>query len=84
MPFNTQCLECNSGGSVFQHSRKKEGSKDVELQADFCFLSQTGEVAGAVEGHRWKTEKTVLDEPQWRSQEQLNTRTLSLPLIWLG
>ena len=46
MPFNTQCLECNRGGSVFQHSRKKEGSKDVELQADFCFLSQTGEVAG--------------------------------------
>ena len=40
--------------------------------------------AGAVEGHRWKTGKTVLDELQWRSQEQSNTRTLSLPLTWLG
>jgi hypothetical protein len=45
MPFNAQCLECNRGRSVFQHRRKKEGSKDVELQADFCFLSQTGEVS---------------------------------------
>ena len=45
MPFNAQCLECNRGRSVFQHRRKKEGSKDAELQADFCFLSQTGEVS---------------------------------------
>ena len=34
MPFNAQCLECNRDRLVFQHRRKKEGSKDVELQAD--------------------------------------------------
>ena len=28
-----------------QQRREKEGSKNVELQADFCFLSQAGEVS---------------------------------------
>ena len=45
VPFHAQCLECARGRSVFQHRRKRESSKQVELQADFGFLSQTGEIS---------------------------------------
>ena len=43
-----------------------------------------GFLSGAVEVPLWKTGKTVLREPQWRLQEQSDTRTLSPPLTWLG
>ena len=45
MPFHPQCLECARGRSTFQHRRRAGGARQAEIQADFAFLSQTGEVS---------------------------------------
>ena len=44
-PFHSQCLECARGRSVFQHRRKRDGQRETEIQADFMFLSQRGELS---------------------------------------
>ena len=68
------------GGSESPQPRQRRGQPH-ELQ----LLSKRGVVssAGAVEVPLWKTGKTVLEEPQWRLQEQSDTRTLSPPLTWM-
>jgi len=52
-PHNPHCLECGRGRSTYMHRRRKDNLIETELQADFCFLSQNGELseletAGAV------------------------------------
>ena len=52
-PHNPHCLECGRGRSTYMHRRSKDNLIETELQADFCFLSQNGELseletAGAV------------------------------------
>ena len=70
MVFRQHGLE----GSESPQPRQRRGQPH-ELQ----LLSKRGVVssAGAVEVPLWKTGKTVLEEPQWRLQEQSDTRTLS-------
>ena len=44
-PHNPHCVECSRGRSTFQHRRRDGDHIESEIQADFGFLSQTGEVA---------------------------------------
>ena len=44
-PFHPQCVECAKGRSVFQHRRARAGQREFEIQADFAFLSQVGEIS---------------------------------------
>ena len=45
IPFHPRCLECARGRSVFQHRRKTGDKREAEIQADFAFLSQSGEIS---------------------------------------
>ena len=44
-PHNPHCLECACGRSTYMHRRRKDDLIETELQADFCFLSQNGELS---------------------------------------
>ena len=44
-PHNPNCLECSRGRSTFQHRRRDGDCIESEIQADFGFLSQQGEVS---------------------------------------
>ena len=44
-PHNPNCLECGRGRSTFMHRRRKDNLIETEVQADFCFLSQNGELS---------------------------------------
>ncbi len=43
LPHHPQCVECAKGRAVFQHRRKKRGSIESKIQADFAFISRKGE-----------------------------------------
>ena len=43
-PHHPQCTECAKARSVFRHRRRGIQNVECEVQADFCFLSRTGEV----------------------------------------
>ena len=43
-PHHPQCTECSKARSVFKHRRRGLQNVEVEVQADFCFLSSTGEI----------------------------------------
>ncbi len=43
-PFNPNCITCQRCRSVFQHRRRTEDRLQTELQADFMYVSQVGEV----------------------------------------
>ncbi len=44
-PHNPNCLECGRGRSTFMHRRRRDNLIETEVQADFCFLSQNGELS---------------------------------------
>ena len=44
-PHNPHCLECGRGRSTYMHRRRRDNLIETELQADFCFLSQNGELS---------------------------------------
>ena len=44
-PHNPNCLECARGRGTFQHRRRVGDTIESEIQADFGFLSQKGEVS---------------------------------------
>ena len=44
-PHNPHCIECSRGRSTFQHRRRDGDHIESEIQADFGFLSQNGEVS---------------------------------------
>ena len=54
IPFDSRCLECARGRSVFQRRRKRGAGREVEVQADFAFLSQVGEVSREEHAHAMK------------------------------
>ena len=58
-PFHSQCLECARGRSVFQHRRKRDGQRETEIQADFMFLSQKGELSTEETQNAIKTRKQI-------------------------
>ena len=43
-PYDPRCTICARGKSTFHHRRRKEGSLETEVQADFAFLTTRGEV----------------------------------------
>ena len=49
VPFDPRCLECAKGRTTFQHRRRKENLLESELQADFAYLSNRGEVTEEVD-----------------------------------
>ena len=44
-PHHPQCVECAKGRSVFQHRRRGLQHIECEVQADFAFVTKTGEVS---------------------------------------
>ena len=44
-PHNPNCVECARGRGTFQHRRRVGDTIESEIQADFGFLSQKGEVS---------------------------------------
>ena len=44
-PHNPNCLECARGRSTFKHRRRSGDVIESEIQADFGFISQQGEVS---------------------------------------
>ena len=44
-PHHPQCIECAKGRSVFQHRRRGLQHIECEVQADFAFVTKTGEVS---------------------------------------
>ena len=44
-PHNPHCLECARGRTTHSHRRRKGDTVETEVQADFGFLSQHGEVS---------------------------------------
>ena len=44
VPYDPRCTICARGKSTFHHRRRKEGSLETEVQADFAFLTTRGEV----------------------------------------
>ena len=44
-PHNPHCLECARGRTTFAHRRRNGDTIETEVQADFGFLSQEGEVS---------------------------------------
>ena len=44
-PHNPNCLECARGRGTFQHRRRNGDTIESEIQADFAFLSQHGEIS---------------------------------------
>ena len=44
-PHHPQCVECAKGRSVFQHRRRDLQHIECEVQADFAFVTKTGEVS---------------------------------------
>ena len=44
-PHNPNCLECGRSRSTFMHRRRRDNLIETEVQADFCFLSQNGELS---------------------------------------
>ena len=45
VPHNPHCVECARGRGTHQHRRRDGDIIETELQADFAFLSQTGEIS---------------------------------------
>ena len=45
VPHNPHCVECARGRGTHQHRRRDGDTIETELQADFAFLSQTGEIS---------------------------------------
>ena len=45
VPFDSRCLACARARAVFQRRRKRGTEREVELQADIAYLSQTGEAS---------------------------------------
>ena len=43
-PFDPRCIVCAQGRSVFQHRRKSASGIEASIEADFAFLSKTGEL----------------------------------------
>ena len=44
-PHNPHCLECSRGRTTFAHRRRSSDVIETEVQADFGFLSQEGEIS---------------------------------------
>ena len=44
VPYDPRCTICARGKSTFHHRRRREGSLETEMQADFAFLTTRGEV----------------------------------------
>ena len=44
-PHNPHCLECSRGRTTFAHRRRNSDTIETEVQADFGFLSQEGEIS---------------------------------------
>ena len=44
IPYNPRCIICPCGKSTFQHRRRREGTLETEIQADFGFLTTRGEM----------------------------------------
>ena len=43
-PHHPRCVECSRGRGVFQHRRRGLQNIEVEVQADFAFITKNGEV----------------------------------------
>ena len=43
-PHHPGCIECARGRGVFKHKRRTDQGLQCEVQADFCFVTSTGEV----------------------------------------
>ena len=41
-PYDPRCIDCSACRGVYQHRKRESGILNVELQADFCFLSECG------------------------------------------
>ena len=46
-PFDPRCVICARSKSVFQHRRRKDQLLESELQADFGFVTQRGEIVNS-------------------------------------
>ena len=44
VPYDPRCTICARGKSTFQHRRRREGTLETEVQADFGFLTTRGEM----------------------------------------
>ena len=44
VPYDPRCTICARGKSTFQHHRRREGTLETEVQADFGFLTTRGEM----------------------------------------
>ena len=44
VPYDPSCIICARGKSTFQHRRRREGTLETEVQADFGFLTTRGEM----------------------------------------
>ena len=44
-PHHPQCIDCAKGRSVFQHRRRGLQNIECEIQADFAYMTKTGEIS---------------------------------------
>lgn len=62
-PYDPRCIDCNACRGVYQHRKRERGCLNVELQADFCFISETGDFVDGSTGKQ-VTKVLVLTELQ--------------------